>query len=43
MARPLGIEFKGALYHVLSRGNERRDIYLGDDDYAAVLNVRNNL
>ncbi len=33
MARPLRIEFKGALYHILSRGNERRDIFFGDDDY----------
>jgi putative transposase len=23
---------KGALYHVLSRGNERRDIFFDDDD-----------
>jgi hypothetical protein len=33
MARALRIEFKGALYHILSRGNERRDIFFGDDDY----------
>jgi REP element-mobilizing transposase RayT len=33
MARPLRIEFKGALYHILSRGNERRNIFFGDDDY----------
>ena len=26
MARPLRIEFSGALYHVMSRGNERGDI-----------------
>lgn len=30
MARPWRIEFEGALYHVLSRGNEGRDI-AGDD------------
>ncbi|RJP70005.1 MAG: transposase, partial [Candidatus Abyssobacteria bacterium SURF_17] len=24
MARPLRIEFEGALYHVTARGNERR-------------------
>ena len=39
MARPLGIEFRGALYHVLSRGNERCDIFLGDDDYDVFLGV----
>ena len=33
MVRPLRIEFKGALYHILSRGNEQRDIFFGDDDY----------
>ena len=32
MARPLRIEFKGALYHMISRANEHRDIFLGDDD-----------
>ncbi len=33
MARPLRIEFKGGLYHILSRGNERCNIFFGDDDY----------
>jgi hypothetical protein len=28
MARPLRIEFDGALYHVTSRGNERKAIFL---------------
>jgi putative transposase len=32
MARPLRIEFSGALYHVTSRGNARQDIYLDDQD-----------
>jgi len=41
MARPLRLEFAGALYHVTARGNERRDIFLGniDDDRAAFLDV----
>ncbi|MHA1629742.1 MAG: REP-associated tyrosine transposase [Candidatus Heimdallarchaeota archaeon] len=39
MARPLRIEFKGALYHIISRGNERREIFLGDDDYEIFLDV----
>jgi len=30
MARPLRIEFKGALYHILSRGNEGCDIFFRD-------------
>ena len=32
MARPLRIEFPGALYHVMSRGNERRGIVRDDVD-----------
>ena len=30
MARPLRLEFAGALYHVTARGNERHAIFLGD-------------
>ena len=32
MARPLRIEFAGALYHVTARGNAREDIYHDDID-----------
>ncbi|MBK1629939.1 addiction module toxin RelE [Thiohalocapsa halophila] len=32
MARPLRLEFAGALHHVTARGNERRSIFLGDED-----------
>jgi len=32
MARPLRIEFAGAIYHVVSRGNERRPIVRDDRD-----------
>ena len=41
MARPLRLEFPGALYHVTARGNERHSIFLGnlDDDRAAFLDV----
>jgi len=39
MARPLRIEFPGALYHVTSRGNARQDIALDDEDRAAFLAV----
>jgi len=34
MARPLRIEFAGALYHVISRGNERRPVVRDDQDRA---------
>jgi REP element-mobilizing transposase RayT len=32
MARAWRIELEGALYHVVSRGNNRRDIFFNDDD-----------
>ena len=32
MARPLRIQFPGAVYHVTSRGNARQRIYLDDQD-----------
>ena len=32
MARPLRLEFAGAVYHVTSRGDRREDIFLDDDD-----------
>ncbi len=32
MARPLRIEYAGAVYHVTSRGNARQKIYLDDAD-----------
>lgn len=32
MARPLRIQYPGAYYHVTCRGNERRRIFLDDDD-----------
>ncbi|MEL0630498.1 transposase [Psychromonas aquatilis] len=33
MARPLRLEFAGALYHVTSRRNERKPIYLEKSDF----------
>ena len=39
MARPLRIEFAGALYHVTSRGDGREDIYLNDSDREMWLEV----
>jgi REP element-mobilizing transposase RayT len=32
MARPPRVEFPGALYHVIVRGNERRDVFRDDGD-----------
>ena len=37
MARPLRIEFPGALYHVTSRGNEKRPIVRSNRDRKAFL------
>lgn len=39
MARPLRIEFNGALYHVTSRGDRREDIYEDDKDRERFLEV----
>ena len=33
MARPLRIEFPGAIYHVMSRGNARQTVFRDDSDY----------
>jgi hypothetical protein len=32
MARSIRIEFPGAFYHVMARGNRREAIFLDDDD-----------
>ena len=37
MARPLRLEYEGAVYHVTSRGNARDEIFLGDVDRAQFL------
>ena len=39
MARPLRIEYPGAVYHVTSRGNARNNIYENDKDRKAFLNL----
>jgi putative transposase len=39
MARSLRIDFPETFYHVLSRGNERREIFCGDDDYKRFLHL----
>ena len=32
MARPVRIEYEGAVYHVTTRGNQRGDIFRSDQD-----------
>ena len=39
MARPLRIEFPGAVYHVTSRGDRREAIFVDDQDRHALLEV----
>jgi REP element-mobilizing transposase RayT len=39
MSRAWRIEYPGAFYHVLSRGNEGRGIFAGDDDRRMFLNT----
>lgn len=41
MARPLRIEFEGAVYHITSRGNERRSIYKDKKDRLIFLDTLN--
>jgi REP element-mobilizing transposase RayT len=43
MARPLRLEFPGALYHVTARGDGREDIFLSDDDRRLFLDVLGNV
>jgi len=37
MARPIRVEFPGALYHVTDRGVDRQDIFFNDEDRKAFL------
>ena len=39
MGRPLRLEFPGALYHVISRGNERKRIFLSRKDSEAFFDL----
>ncbi len=34
MARPLRLEYKGAIYHISARGNERKRIFFSEADYS---------
>jgi len=39
MARPLRIEYPGAVYHITSRGNERRPIFMDEEDRKTFLTL----
>jgi REP element-mobilizing transposase RayT len=39
MSRAWRIEYEGVLYHVLPRGNERRDIFIDDCDRRSFLDT----
>lgn len=39
MARPLRLEFAGALYHITSRGDRRENIYETDQDREIFLSL----
>jgi putative transposase len=39
MSRPLRIEYAGAVYHVTSRGNEKKPVFKDDHDRASFLNT----
>ena len=49
MARPLRIEYPGAIYHIIQRGNDRKPIFISEQDrvkfyeYLAVLHTRYNV
>jgi len=39
MARPIRLDYPGTLYHVLSRGNEKREIFRDEKDYLKFLDT----
>jgi len=43
MTRQWRIEFEGAYYHILSRGNERRNIFTDNDDRISFLEILGNM
>ncbi len=43
MARPLRLEFAGALYHVTARGDRREDIYESKKDRFSFLEILGNV
>ncbi|MDN3511831.1 MAG: hypothetical protein NG784_11095 [Candidatus Jettenia sp.] len=43
MTRQWRIEFEGAYYHILSQGNERRNIFTDHDDCVLFLEILGNM
>ncbi len=43
MARPLRIQYPGALYHITSRGNAGQKIYNNKNDYLLFLDELKNV
>ena len=43
MARPLRVEYPGAFYHVINRGNAGEDIYINERDREKFLEYLANL
>ena len=39
MARPLRIQYPGAVYHVMNRGSSRQKVFLENRDYEAFLHT----
>jgi len=39
VARPLRIEFAGAVYHVIGRGDAKQDVFLDGEDYARFIRL----
>lgn len=39
MSRPLRLEFVGALYHITSRGNDRKNIFFEETDFELFINI----
>lgn len=37
MARQLRVEFEGAIYHVMVRGNRRKNVFVDEHDYSRFL------
>ena len=43
MSRPLRLEFAGALYHITSRGNGRKAVYLEESDFELFVALLNDV
>jgi REP element-mobilizing transposase RayT len=43
MARPLRLEFAGAVYHITARGNLKQAVFVREGDYRAFLSILNDV